>query len=128
MKIRYKFINGEKTEVEVDEAIGLTILESRKEELNQNRRERHHCYSLDAIDFEGESYTDGTSPESELLSRIHNAELEEAINSLTETQKKRLELYLSGYSMRQIAEIQGIAFRSVADSFDLIRKKFKKFL
>ena len=53
MKINYTFANGETSDVEVREEIGNLILDSRREESNQDRKERYHCYSLDAAEYEG---------------------------------------------------------------------------
>ena len=64
MKIRYEFANGEVTEVEVSEEVGAVIVESRKEEHAQQEKQRYHCYSYDAIDFEGVEYADPKTPES----------------------------------------------------------------
>ena len=58
MKISYTFANGENSEVEVNEEIGTFILDSRREEDNLGRKERYHCYSLDAAEFEGEDMAD----------------------------------------------------------------------
>ena len=51
MKINYTFANGETSDVEVNEEIGNLILDSRREESNQDRKERYHCYSLDAVSY-----------------------------------------------------------------------------
>lgn len=53
MKINYTFANREASEVDVSEEIGNVILDSRREESNFDRKERYHCYSLDAAEFEG---------------------------------------------------------------------------
>ena len=45
MKIKYTFANGEVSEVEVSEEIGAVIIDSRRKEENQARKERYHCYS-----------------------------------------------------------------------------------
>ena len=68
MKINYTFANGETSEVEVTEEIGNMILDSRRQESNLDRKERYHCYSSDAAEFEGEEYADADTPES-LLER-----------------------------------------------------------
>ena len=52
LKINYTFANGETSDVEVREEIGNLILDSRREESNQDRKERYHCYSLDAADYQ----------------------------------------------------------------------------
>ena len=62
MKINYTFANGETSDVEVNEEIGNLILDSRREESNQDRKERYHCYSLDAAVYEGGDYADGEIP------------------------------------------------------------------
>ena len=56
MKIKYAFLDGTMTEVEVSDEIGAVIIDSRKAEHAQNERHRYHCYSYDAIDYEGEEY------------------------------------------------------------------------
>ena len=53
MKIRYEFADGTVSEVEVEESIGAVIIESRRKEDNLARKERYHCYSMDAVQFEG---------------------------------------------------------------------------
>ncbi len=50
MKIKYKFITGEVTEIEVSENIGNIILDSRRIESNQNRKERYHCFYIEGAD------------------------------------------------------------------------------
>lgn len=56
MKIKYAFLDGTVTEVEVSDEIGVVIIDSRKAEHAQDERHRYHCYSYDAIDYEGEEY------------------------------------------------------------------------
>ncbi len=63
MKINYTFANGETSEIDVSEEIGNVILDSRREESNLDRKERYHCYSLDAAEFEGADYADVATPE-----------------------------------------------------------------
>ena len=53
MKIDWKFNNGEVSTVEIeDENIGSFIIDSRKTETNLDRKERYHCISYDAFEFE----------------------------------------------------------------------------
>lgn len=53
MKIKYEFTDGTVSEVEVEESISAVIIEDRRLEDNLSRKERYHCYSLDAAQFEG---------------------------------------------------------------------------
>ena len=84
MKINYTFANGETSDVEVREEIGNLILDSRREESNQDRKERYHCYSLDAAEYEGEDYADGSTPEMELFRQLENQRIKEAFGQLSE--------------------------------------------
>ena len=63
MKIKYKFVDGTVAEVVVDESIGTVIAESRRLEGNLARKDSYHCYSLEAIQYEGAEYSDGETPE-----------------------------------------------------------------
>lgn len=51
MKIKYEFADGTVSEVEVEESIGAVIIDSRRKEDNLSRKERYHCYSLDAMPY-----------------------------------------------------------------------------
>ena len=51
MKIKYEFADGTVSEVEVEESIGAAIIDSRRKEDNLSRKERYHCYSLDAMPY-----------------------------------------------------------------------------
>lgn len=127
MKIMYEFVNGEKTEIEVDENIGTWILDSRRVEENLARKERYHCYSSDAA-WEGLDYADPDTPESLMLQKYENARLSSAINELTEIQRRRFIKFAEGITIREIARQEGANFKSVRDSIEQAQKKLKKFL
>ena len=127
MLIKWTFANGETSEVEVSEEIGAVIIDSRKAEHAQQEKERYHCYSLDAIDFEGneygfcEDYGEGNA-EAARRRRMLN----EGFSKLTETQKRRLLLSIQGKTVREIAELEEVDIRAVQDSLTQARKKFPK--
>ena len=75
MKIQWNFADGTKSEVEVNEELGEFITASRREEDNLSRKERYHCYSLDAILFEGKEYGDNHTPETEVETAERNKRL-----------------------------------------------------
>ena len=110
MKINYTFANGETSDVEVNEEIGNLILDSRREESNQDRKERYHCYSLDAAEYEGEDYADGSTPETELFLQLENQRIKEAFEQLSEVQRRRLLMLAEGVSLREIARREGKVF------------------
>ena len=127
MKIKYTFVTGENTEVEVNEEIGTIILDSRRIEINADRKERYHCYSLET-EWEKENTSTILTPETEFLLKLDNEKLYIALSKLSEIQKRRLLMLSEGFSIRKIAEIENANYRSVYDSIEQARKKIKKFL
>ena len=127
MKISYTFANGENSEVEVNEEIGTFILDSRREEENLGRKERYHCYSLDAAEFEGEDMADSETPETALMGQLENRQIEEALGSLSEVQKRRILMLAQGLSVREIARREGKEIKTIRESIAGAREKFKKF-
>ena len=83
MKIKYAFLDGTVTEVEVSDEIGAVIIDSRKAEHAQDERHRYHCYSYDAIDYEGEEYGACDEYAVEDDSAEQTARIREAFSHLT---------------------------------------------
>ena len=127
MKIKYEFQDGEVIESEVEEQIGEVIIESRRLESNADRKERYHCYSLDAIVYEGEAYGTEDTPESLLTELEDNRHLYETFRRLSETQQRRLLMLASGLSIREIARRENANYKSVYESIEAGRKAFKKY-
>lgn len=127
MKINYTFANGETSDVEVNEEIGNLILDSRREECNQDRKERYHCYSLDAAVYEGRDYADGETPESALFLQLENQRIKEAFGRLSEVQRRRLLMAAEGLSLREIARREGKDIKTIRESIEGARRKFLKF-
>mgnify|MGYP001392050883 CR=1 FL=1 len=126
MKIQWNFADGTTSEVEVNEELGEFITASRREENNLDRKERYHCYSLDAIIFEGKEYGDHNTPETEMEGAEKRQCIAAALAKLSETQQRRLLMLADGLSMREIARSEGVDHRAVRESIDAARRKFKK--
>ncbi len=126
MKIQWKFADGTTSEVEVNEEIGNYITASRREESNLARKERYHCYSLDAIDYEGSEYATDTTPETDLIHKEDAARINTALDKLSETQKRRLLMLVDGLSVNEIARIEDVAPNAAWKSIESAKKKFKK--
>lgn len=126
MKINYTFANGETSEVEVSEEIGTMILDSRRKESNLDRKERYHCYSLDAAVYEGEDYADLDTPETILHRQDDSRYIAEILDELPEIQRRRLLLYAEGKSLREIARMEGVDHKAIKKSIEAARKYFRK--
>ena len=123
MKIEYAFVNGEHSEVEVSEELGAYILNSRREESNNNRRYRRHYLSLEESMDIGHVY----SYDEEAFD--YNR-LMDSFSVLTEVERKRLSLLIAGYTVREIAELDGYgsAKSAVHQSITRARAKIKAYL
>ena len=113
MKISYTFANGENSEVEVNEEIGTFILDSRREEDNLGRKERYHCYSLNAAEFEGEDMADCETPEMAMMGQFDREHIAEALGSLSEVQQRRILMLAQGLSVREIARREGKEIKTI---------------
>lgn len=130
MKIKYESVTGEITEVEVSEEIGAVIVDSRRREENLARKERYHCYSFDAIkygDTDKFAPTTGETPLTELIRDEDNSYIYEAFSKLSDIQQRRLLMFASGMTLREIATEEKVHFTVVQESLDAGRKKFLKF-
>lgn len=130
MKIKYKSVTGEVTEVEVSEEIGAVIIDSRRKEENLARKERYHCYSLDAIKYgENDQFapTTGETPLTELIRNEDNSYIYEAFAKLSDIQQRRLLKLAAGMSMREIAREEGVDVKAIFKSITSARKNFLKF-
>lgn len=128
MIIKYKFVTGEVTEVEVSEEIGAVITASRRDEHALEERNRYHCYSFDAIEYEGKEYADPDTPESIHERTERDKRLYAALETLTEVQRRRLLMRAEGLSYREIARREGVSdHKKIQKSINEAREKIKKF-
>ena len=110
MKITWQFADGTISEIDAPDDIGTVILDSRREEENLDRKERYHCYSIDAMEYGDKDIhapTTGETPESEFILAEDNARICETLSALTDVQRRRLLMLASGMSLRDIAKAEG---------------------
>lgn len=129
MLIKYTFATGEVSTIVVDDSLGNFIIDSRRTEDSAERKHRRHCWSMDAIDYEGLEYAD---PEdfTEMLfddTLERNAHIKECFEKLTEVQQRRMLMLASGLSLREIARREGKDIKTIRESVEGARVKFKKF-
>lgn len=128
-KIKYTFVNGDKLEVEVEDGLAAYIKLDRTHEASNDRKHRRKKLSSDAMSWEDMPFaSQWGNPEEELLAHEEYVALSEALESLTEVQKRRLILRLSGISCREIARQEEVSITSVVHTVEGIRKKLVDFL
>lgn len=127
MKITWNFADGTTSEIEVNEELGNYITASRREEASAARKHRRHCYSLDAIVYEGEEYGTNTPSEDDMEMDAQKKRIHEAFSHLTKKQQERLLMLADGLSCHEIARREGTTFKTVYESIEAGKKKFKSF-
>jgi DNA-binding CsgD family transcriptional regulator len=130
MRISYKFADGTKKDVAMEDEYGTFIVDSRKEEHADNERERYHAaFSIDDPDsYESQRFSDNSSnPEEIYLRQCESNNLSRGLMALTETQRRRLLKLASGKSIAVIAREEGTAYNTVKESINQARKIMKKF-
>lgn len=93
---------------------------------------KRHGDALGYCDGETELFQkdlDMNPVEDELLGIFLRKKLKKAMESLSQTQYRRIySYYFKGMTFREIAEIDGVSDKSVRESIEGARKKLKKFL
>lgn len=126
MKIKYEFVDGTTSEVEVENSIGSVILDSRRKEDNLDRKERYHCYSLDAAEFEGEDYASEDTPDKHMELETESRHIADILHELPDIQRRRFLLYAEGKSLREIARMKGVDHKAIKKSVEAARKFLRK--
>lgn len=121
-------------EVKIDSNIKKALIEEkRKEKSQQNKFDRHIEHSeIYDNKLPSRVMDKPISLEDEFENRLIYKELKKAINSLSELQKRRIQMYyFENKTLREIAKIEGCAIMSVKNSLDVainnLEKKLKKF-
>lgn len=129
MKIRYEFVNGEVSEIEVDEGLGELLVDFDRQEYNNDHKETRRHISLDGLDYEGELFASPEDTAAELLRREDTARLMEAMEALSPAQRELvLKVYFNNQRIADIARAEGVAKQSVHERLGRALKKLKKFL
>ena len=126
MKYTSAFATGS-SQVEVPEEWAELLAEMDHEEELHNRRETRRHQSLDDLVYEGLDFAAEGDAEDALINRENVRELTEALDALTETQRRRLLMHCAGMTYREIAKLEKVTFTKVGRSMDQAKSKIQKF-
>lgn len=130
MIIVYRFADGTKTEVEVDDELGIAILEEERKFENYERKCRYWCpIKLDQSEYEGDWFADDNTPSKAYELEEEQKRVDAFMETLTPTQRRRLEIRMDnpGISLREIARQEGTDIKTIRECFEGIEKKYKNF-
>lgn len=126
MKYTYAFVTG-RSQVEVPEEWADLLAEMDHEEELHNRRETRRHQSLDDLVYEGLDFAAEGDAETPLMDRENVRELAEALDALTETQRRRLLMKCEGKTYRDLAAAEKTSAMTCEESVQSALKKIKKF-
>ena len=129
--IEYKTANGNKISVEVSTSVKEVLEETDRKIRSQGRQDRRRLDFTPLTDeFLELSLLTASEDTADLYEKMErNARLHEAIDKLTEAQKRRLRLYyFRGLKYREIAELEGVNLASIGQSIRLALKQLCKLL
>lgn len=129
MKIRYEFVNGEWSEIEVEDSLGELLVELDRQEYNSGHKETRRHTSLDGMDYEGTLFASPDDPAAELVRKEDAARLRQAMEALSPAQRELVRrVYFENEKITDIAREEGVDKSAISHRLDRIYKKMKKFL
>ena len=129
MKIRYEFVNGEWSEIEVEDSLGELLVELDRQEYNSDHKETRRHTSLDGMDYEGALFASPDDPAAELVRKEDAARLRQAMEALSPAQRELVRrVYFENEKITDIAREEGVDKSAISHRLDRIYKKMKKFL
>ena len=129
MKVRYEFVNGEISEIEVDDNLGELLVDFDRQEYNNDHKETRRHTSLDGMEYEGEAFLSPENTEEQVLKRADMACLLRAMEALTPAQRELVRrVYFERESIAAVARSEGVNESSIRERLRWIYKKLKKLL
>ena len=126
MKVRYEFVNGEISEIEVDESLGELLVDFDRQEYNNDHKETRRHVSLNGMDYEGALFASAADTEKEAAQRDEAARLMQAIEALTPPQRELVRrVYFEQEKIVDIAREEGVSHVAVLDRLKRIYRKLK---
>ena len=114
----------------MEESVGAVIIDSRRKEDSLSRKERYHCYSLDAMPYGDKNklipYLE-ESPDWMMEQEEDSNHINKTFARLSEIQQRRMLMLAAGMLMHEIADKEGVDYRAVYDSIKAARKRFLKY-
>ncbi len=128
MKVKYVFVNGDISEVEVEGAVAEFMETYRKKKQARDKYEQRHILSLEAMKYEGRELGCTLTPCEEYLKQEQAEILERALICLSPLQRRRFELFSGGYSYSEIARKEGVSHTMIRKSIAQSQLKLQECL
>lgn len=129
MRVRYEFVNGEWSEIEVEDSLGELLVELDRQEYNNDHRETRRHTSLDGMDYEGALFAAPDDPAAELVWKEDATRLWQAMEALSPSQQELVRrVYFKRERVVDIARAEGVSEAAIRNRLNKIYAKIKKLL
>ena len=129
MKIRYEFVTGEFSEIEVDDSLGELLVDFDRQEYNNDHKETRRHVSLDGMEYEGELFSSVADTADEVERREALARLMRAMEALSTAQRELvLKVYFEKVRITDIARAEGVTEAAIRNRLKKIYARLRKFL
>lgn len=126
MKVRYEFVTGEFTEIEVDDSLGELLVDFDRREYNNDHKETRRHVSLDGMEYEGELFASVADTADEVERREKLAQLMRAMEALSPAQRKLVQkVFFENQKIVDVAREEGVSHAAIHDRLKRIYKKIK---
>lgn len=126
MKIRYEFVTGEFSEIEVDDSLGELLVDFDRREYNNDHKETRRHVSLDGMEYEGELFASVADTADEVEHRDELAQLMRAIEALSPSQRELVQkVFFENQKIVDVAREEGVSHAAIHDRLKRIYKKIK---
>ena len=127
MKIKYEFVNGETSEIEVDDSLGELLVDFERQQYNNDHKETRRHVSLDGMDYEGELFVSAEDTEGETERREDMARLFSAMEVLSPDQRELVEkVYFEERKITDIAAEENVSHVAIIRRLNRIYEKLRK--
>ena len=116
--------------LDLNEAWFVNYVNEVKMSENLDRKERYHIVMhLDALAYEGDFFTDGKNPNSDLNWLEEDENVRAFMATLTEVERRRLEVKLDNpkISFEKIGKVENVSRAAIFKTFVSIRNKYNAF-
>jgi len=126
MKIRYEFVTGEFSEIEVDDSLGELLVDFDRQQYTTDHKEPRRHVSLDGMEYEGELFASVADTADEVERREELAQLMRAMEALSPSQRELVQkVFFENQKIVDIAREEGVSHAAIHDRLKRIYKKIK---
>lgn len=126
MKVRYEFVTGEFTEIEVDDSLGELLVDFDRQQYNNDHKETRRHVSLDGMEYEGELFASVADTADEVERREELARLCRAMEALSPSQRELVQkVFFENQKIVDVAREEDVSHVAIHDRLKRIYKKIK---